>query len=555
MQLVSFILRCSRSTTIIALLAGVVGGLSNAALLALINAALGRTSTLVSSLLVGFIGLCAVLLVSRIISEYLLLRIAQHAVYDLRIKISRRILQAPLRKLEQIGAHTLTAVLTDDIPTIGAVVISFPVSCMQLTIVIGILIYLGWLSPVLLVVVLAFMALGILTYQLPMQRGQRALGLARDHRNRLFRHFRAVTDGTKELKLHRRRCDDFFAKELEPTASQVRDHNNAGFINYIVAASWGQLLFFILIGLLIFAFPAIKPISPQALTGYTITILYMMAPLQGVLNALPELGRASIALKKVEEIGLSLTASSTESYLLPSVREPKGAWTSIELSNATHVYFVEHEDSTFTLGPLDLSIRPGEQIFLIGGNGSGKTTLAKLLTGLYVPETGILKLDGRAITDENRESYRQLFSVVFSDFFLFTSFLGLDQPDLDGRARNYLAQLQLVNKVEIKNGVLSTVDLSQGQRKRLALLTAYLEDRPIYVFDEWAADQDPYFKEVFYLQLLPELKAKGKTIIVISHDDRYYDLADRIIKLDQGEIVYDKTGEDVEVSQAAQVQP
>jgi putative ATP-binding cassette transporter len=93
--------------------------------------------------------------------------------------------------------------------------------------------------------------------------------------------------------------------------------------------------------------------------------------------------------------------------------------------------------------------------------------------------------------------------------------------------------------VQVKDGTLSTIELSQGQRKRLALLTAFLEDRPFYIFDEWAADQDPFFREVFYLQLLPELKAKGKTVLVISHDDRYYSLGDRIIKLDYGKIEFD----------------
>ena len=150
-------------------------------------------------------------------------------------------------------------------------------------------------------------------------------------------------------------------------------------------------------------------------------------------------------------------------------------------------------------------------------------------------------------TDENREFYRQHFSVVFSDFYLFESLLGLDSPELDEQARNYLAQLQLTHKVEVKDGALSTTDLSQGQRKRLALLTAYLEDRPIYVFDEWAADQDPLFKEVFHYQLLPELKAKGKTVLVISHDDRYYHVADHIIKLEYGKIDYDQNVAELEV--------
>jgi putative ATP-binding cassette transporter len=203
----------------------------------------------------------------------------------------------------------------------------------------------------------------------------------------------------------------------------------------------------------------------------------------------------------------------------------------------THTYRREGGEDSFLLGPVDLTFRPGELVFIAGGNGTGKTTLAKLLVGLYTPECGEVRLNHAPVTDETREGYRQLFSAVFSDYFLFESLLGFDAGGLDERARAYLAQLQLDSKVKVEGGTLSTVELSQGQRKRLALLTAYLEDRPVYLFDEWAADQDPLFKEIFYLQMLPELKSRGKLVIVITHDDRYYHVADRLVKLDYGRVV------------------
>jgi putative ATP-binding cassette transporter len=189
---------------------------------------------------------------------------------------------------------------------------------------------------------------------------------------------------------------------------------------------------------------------------------------------------------------------------------------------------------------LALTLRPGELLFIIGGNGSGKSTLAKLITGLYIPETGEIQLDGKLINQQNREWYRQHFSVVFSDFYLFERLLGFDNADLDRQAQEYLKQLQLDHKVKVEQGRLSTTALSQGQQKRLALLTAYLEDRPIYLFDEWAADQDPLFKEIFYTQFLPQLRDRGKTVLVISHDDHYFYLADHMIKLDYGMVEFDK---------------
>jgi len=203
-----------------------------------------------------------------------------------------------------------------------------------------------------------------------------------------------------------------------------------------------------------------------------------------------------------------------------------------------HRYHREREDDSFMLGPISLTMGPGELVFLIGGNGSGKSTLAKVITGLYPPAGGEIRLNGTVIGDQNRDDYRQCFSTVFSDYFLFERIVGTGGADGDRRAREYLERLHLNHKVSIKDGAFSTTQLSQGQRKRLALLCAYIEDRPFYLFDEWASDQDPLFKDVFYTQLLPELRSLHKAVLVITHDDRYFDRADRLIKLDYGKITH-----------------
>jgi len=192
---------------------------------------------------------------------------------------------------------------------------------------------------------------------------------------------------------------------------------------------------------------------------------------------------------------------------------------------------------SFTLGPINCAINPGELVFVIGGNGSGKSTFVKVLAGLYTPQDGEIRLNGTTVTEKSREWYRDQYSVVFADFFLFNKLLGLHGPEIDIRARTYMSLLAMDEKVEVRDRTFSTIDLSQGQRKRLALVTAYLEDRSIYVFDEWAADQDPQYKEIFYLKLLPDLRARGKTIVVITHDDRYFHLGDRVIKLEYGKMV------------------
>jgi putative ATP-binding cassette transporter len=282
--------------------------------------------------------------------------------------------------------------------------------------------------------------------------------------------------------------------------------------------------------------PTLAHFDQKTLTGYVVVTLFLMGPLAGVLSSFSLFGRANVALQKIQSLGLSLQDHSREDCPIDQP-EPQMSFERLQLAGVTHTYHVEHEDSQFTLGPINLTFQPGELVFLVGGNGSGKSTLAKIITGLYLPEAGEIKLDGQPITDKNRDEYRQLFSAVFADFYLFDKMLGLKNGNMDAQAKEYLKRLHLHHKIKINNGVLSTTAVSQGQRKRLALLTAYLEDRPFYLFDEWASDQDPTFKKVFYMQLLPELKARGKTVLVITHDDHYFDVADRIIKLDYGQLI------------------
>jgi putative pyoverdin transport system ATP-binding/permease protein len=536
MKLLSFLFGYSRKFIIIAIIAGIVSGAANAGLLAAINAVLRTGGDPVRGVIIGFAALAIALAVSRATSELLLLRLGQGALFDLRMDLSRQILAVPLRDLEEIGDHKLLFALTDDIPTITNVINIIPVICINIAVVIACMIYMGWLSLTVLLLMMGLFVLGIITYQFGAAKALSYFTLAREEGNLLVKHFQALTNGVKELKLHHTRREMFLNKVLSPTASSFRNRNVRGMTIYTIATSWGQLLVFVTIGLLLFVVSGLNSVDSTILVGFTLTFLYIMTPLQVIMNSLPVLGRGEVALKNVENLGLTLSSRATERSELPN-QGPKQLQSGIELGGITHSYRREGEESSFVLGPIDLTLRPGELIFLIGGNGSGKTTLAKLITGLYSPESGSIYVDGEAVTDESRESYRQYFSVVFSDFYLFDSLLGLEAPQLDARARDYLVQLQLAHKVEVKDGVLSTTELSQGQRKRLALLTAYLEDRPVCVFDEWTADQDVAFKEIFYLRILPELKAKGKTVLVITHDERYHKVADHIIKLDGGRII------------------
>ena len=450
------------------------------------------------------------------------------------MQLSDRILAAPLQQLETLGSSKLLAALTKDVDAISNIVFSLPSLCTSIAVLVGCLAYMGWLSGTLFILVVIFLALAITLVQLFITAAYRYLALARTEANNLYQCFQGVTEGTKELKLHSARREAFFQEDLTSSASASRQYTKTAMKLATVSSSGGQTLFFILIGLLLFAVPQVASINRAILPAYVLTITYILGPLESIITQLPSVSGADVSIKKINEMGLSLTKSAElDSVVRQSVTD---RWTALTLSNIVHTYRSEDILHPFTVGPINLTIEAGELIFIVGGNGSGKSTLAKLITGLYIPESGEIRLDNQPITNINREWYRQHFSAIFSDFYLFNRLVGEEALALDSQAKIYLEKLQLEAKVSVVGGQLSTTALSQGQRKRLALLAAYLEDRSIYLFDEWAADQDPMFREIFYKQLLAELKQRGKTVLVISHDDHYFHLADRVIKLDYGQI-------------------
>jgi putative pyoverdin transport system ATP-binding/permease protein len=538
MNLIEFLLKAAWMSVVAAAITGSISGMGSAASIALINRSISQITPAhpqaPAELLWGFLGLVIVVLITNLISQFLLVQLAQDAIYKLRLRISGWILASPLRHLEELGANRLLTTLTEDIQAISSAVFSVPTLCVNAAIIMASLVYLGWLSMWVLIGTLSFMALSISLVQVLINQAVRLFTAAREENDTLMQHFQAITNGIKELKLHSQRREDFLQEDLQTTAGTLRNYRIGSQRAIALSSGVGELSFFLLLGLLVYGLPQIQTVSAELLSGYVLTISYLMRPIGNTLAILPTLSQAGVALRKIDTLGLSL-ASRAET--LARTNTNPQAFKQIDIRQATHSYQLAGEENTFTLGPIDLILYPGELVFIVGGNGSGKSTLAKLLTGLYVPDTGEIWLDDTLVDDRHRELYRQLFSTVFADFYLFDRMIGLRLVDVDAQAKTYLDQLQLSHKVAVQDGKLSTTALSQGQRKRLALLTAYLEDRPIYLFDEWAADQDPFFREIFYQQLLPELKQRGKAILVISHDDRYFHLADRLLKLDYGKIV------------------
>ncbi len=531
-----FLVKGSRQRLLLAIGMSLVSGFGNAAMVALINQALSASREQLVELGLRFLVIGVVVLITRTASQTLFMSLGQNAKASLRMKTIDRISGAPFAYVERQGSARSLGVLTQDLDAIVVLFVGLPGLVMNGAVIAGCLVYLGLLSWQVLVFAAVTVLIGSAGFHAANTRGMFHLRSSRRREDALVRHFRALFDGAKELKLHRARMREFIDGTLATNVEAVRVQRTRGYVLYAAAASWGSFIFFAFIGCVLFVLTRYLPVTPHVMSGYAMIFLYMIMPIEGLLSAIPNLSTARVALERVEQVNAELPIEQT-------VAAPQAtAFESIVLEGVTHRYFREKENDVFTLGPVNLSFRPGELVYLIGGNGSGKTTLAKMLVGLYTPESGRILLNGEEVGEAQRDAYRQHFSVVFSDFFLFDTLLGIRLDNVDRAAHALLEDLQLAHKVKIENGVFSTLDLSQGQRKRLALLVSYLEDRPFYLFDEWAADQDPLFKDVFYRRLLPELKAKGKTVMVITHDDRYFHLADRYIKLDFGQVIEEGAG-------------
>jgi putative pyoverdin transport system ATP-binding/permease protein len=533
-----FVVQRSRSMAWLMVCVGVLSGVLSAGVLALINYVLHHPSDRSSQVMLGFVVLVAGKILSNLGSQLLLVRFSQDTILDLSLSLCAKIVRAPLRRSEQRGAANTLVILTDDVSWVTWAIQCFPSLIMNAAVVLGCGVYLAWLSWGIFLGVVGVTVVGALGYRWLHTSARSVISEAREARSKLFQHFRSLTDGLKELLMHQARRQEFVDQEVRGAAELYRKANIEATRRQALSEVWTQLSFYSLIGFIVFLFPSIVRVSPEALTGYIVAVLYMMGPIWSVIGSMPTIERGQVALENIERLGVSLDVSPKEAQTIDVARVEAGGLPILQWTDVVFSYGEEKGvEMPFSLGPISLDLHPGELVFVIGGNGSGKTTFVKVLSGLYQPSQGHVTLDGAMIADANREWYREHFSVVFSDFHLFNKLLGQSNSHTESLAPQYLRLLHMDQKVTVRERAFSTLDLSQGQRKRLALVTAYLEDRPIYVFDEWAADQDPQYKEIFYKTLLPDLRERGKLVIVITHDDRYFHLGNQVIKLEDGKVV------------------
>lgn len=513
---------------------GIVSGLSVTGLLATINSAMSQPGGPDVDTAWLFAGLCVLTLACSTGSNLMTNQVGQRVVANLRRELAAKVLVAPIEQLERYRSHRLIPVLLNDVTTISNFALSVAPMVIAFTVTLGCLSYLALLSWQILLLTVATVVVGTGAQFLAHKAGMRSILVARDGEDELQKHYQAISAGAKELRIQRRRRQHMLNQQIFGATERISRANVRAANIFVSAETFGSMLFFAVIGIAI-AFQALWPATEKTvLGGFVLVMLYMKGPLERLITALPIISRAKIALRRIAE--LSWRFSSPEPHLLVSDR-PSALQNmqTLELRQVRYDYPPVEGGESFHLGPVNLSIKQGDIVFIVGENGGGKTTLIKLLLGLYTPQQGQILLNGEVLRPEELDDYRQLFTTIFADYYLFDDPLPGDAPLSDDAAK-YLERLDIAHKVSIRDGAFTTTDLSTGQRKRLALINAWLDERQLLVFDEWAADQDPAFRRVFYTELLPELKQQGKTIIVISHDDRYFSIADQLVRMDAGRI-------------------
>jgi cyclic peptide transporter len=510
----------------------VASGLGNAVIIFTVNETLNRDHGFQSGLFLYFAIAIVIYVYGQKLVRTRLINIANHIVYEKRMVLINKILHTSYQKIEEIEYGKIQAALNNDTEIISRFANIIITGATSFVTLLCCFVYMGIINFYGLIVALLVILFAASLYYFIGKHANRFWEQTRDIQNEFFKFINDLIGGFKELSLHSGKLNDFKV-DMENSCNAYKDKRIQGDIKFANVNIIGELLFTFVIGAVAFVFPIMfKDLHFNSLRTYVFILLYMTGPVHGILGAIPEIYKVRISWRRINEMADKL--DSMENPKSIQVTNSDGLKDlSIQLEEVEYRY-VKNNGKGFSIGPINEVFKAGEITFITGGNGSGKSTLAKLITGLYTPDNGKISINGKKV---DSLELRQSFSAIFSDFHLFEKLYGIDHGLRGNEIQRYLEILGMNDKVHIDNGVFSSIKFSTGQRKRLALLISYLEDRSVYLFDEWAADQDPEFRKFFYNELLPQLSSRGKCIIAITHDDSYFDIADRVIKMEMGKII------------------
>lgn len=449
-------------------------------------------------------------------------------------RISHKIISSELLEMERLNPSTLLTRLSRDTSVISQASFQITSASQSSIMVVFSLLYIFSISAMVFFTLIITVALVVYSYLLYVQRYNRQLGQLNMIEEKSLHSFTSILNGFKEIKINSkksRKLMDDHDKNLNNLLELKLENSKAttGLILY------ADIFLYSLLGLIVFIVPHLSSLDDTTITKLTAITLFIIGPFSMIVTTIPMVSKTDVAIKSLNDLENYLDQSPKNVELIKEEEETLQNFKTLSIQNINFHYSNHNNEPIFTVGPLNLTIQRGETIFIVGGNGSGKSTLIKVLLGLYFPNNGEIVVDDETILEYNYQSYRNLFSIILTDFHLFKRLYGIE--NINKKAINQLlVEMQLHKKTKFIDGSFTNTDLSTGQRKRLALIVAILENKPIYVFDEWAADQDPEFRKYFYEVILKRLKEEGKTIIAVTHDDAYFHLADHVYKMNYGQL-------------------
>jgi putative pyoverdin transport system ATP-binding/permease protein len=521
-----------------------LGGASNAVILAALNSGLQAagagsvslwSAALFATSLVLFIKTQHYILISTTVE-------IEAIIHRVRIRLMDQVRHSELVPLDAIGRAEIVSAITKETATLTQATNMIAFAGQGVVLIFFVAIYVAYLSLVAFALSIVIVGASAVLFHFKSRELAEGTREAGEWENRLFDRLIDLLDGFKEVRLNRARSDGLFddVVEVSRKAANIKILTQSETFKRLVFA---QSSMYVLLGAMVFAVPTLSDTQGSNIAKTTTALMFVVGACFGLVQTIPVLTAANAAADNIERLETRLRAIAAAAEI-DAAETPK-RFESIEMRNVVFRYVDKSSEAVFQVGPVDFTLSAGELVFITGGNGSGKSTFLKVLAGLYQPDSGKITLDGVRVDDSTRDAYRALIAAIFVDYHLFQRLYGVADPD-PAEVDRLLTQFRLRDKTRLADGEFRTLDLSAGQRKRLALIVSLLEKRPILLLDEWTADQDPEFRRKFYNDLLPGLKQAGVTMVVITHDDRYLDELDlpaRRLRMDEGRFVEQRSVE------------
>ena len=482
------------------------------------------------------IGVFALLVATRKYTQEHLIRVGgneiMRIIHSVRVRIIDKVRRVDVKSMELTDQSSLLIGTIANVSSIGYLSFYVPLLFKCIIQILFLLIYIYFISATQFVVAAVAVMLIVLSFWEGTTKIQASMKEMQASDEAFLSTASEMMEGFKEVKMNRWRSDALVGDITEVSAANLRANSRLR-EDVLKDYGWSELLLACFIGALVFVEPKLIGTSTQTVMQVAVAALFIASLTRDAITT----GTEVIILKSVCG-GLMAIERTIDQLRSDEPAETPPLWSAfktLEFRQITYDNIDALAKARFTVGPFDLTIKPGEIVFLTGSNGSGKSSVLRLIAGLYPPHRGDVLVDGHALKGDQFVQYRSLISCIFAEHYLFHKLYGFEVDPV--RAKRLIGEMGLTGKTELVDGTFSTLALSSGQRTRIAMVAALLEDRPIYLFDEWAADQDPGFRHRFYREILPQLKAAGKAVIAITHDSEYFRDCDRLYDVQRGRLV------------------